>query len=186
MEEDKVQSVNHAFAMGMVALSLVFLVHVYRWLDGSGHVEVSELAAWSMTISQLILAGALVLLGVILHRKGELLAAFLFFVVGFLELSGGIALWHGYGSWDFLLLVLAVVIVVLAVLVLLQEGYLFGVGMLVIAVGYASNALAAMQSWEVLETVSGAAFLVAAVLLIYLGLAIMVNEELEDDILPIV
>jgi hypothetical protein len=38
----------------------------------------------------------------------------------------------------------------------------------------------------VLGTIIGAVYLIATILFLYLGVAIMVNDEMDEDILPIV
>jgi hypothetical protein len=178
MEDYDDKPANHVFAVGLVLLGLVYLTYVFLWFDFS--------AFMSMTLFYILGSSALMVVGYLLYTWDEMLISFLFVGVGLLELANGLSGWFGYTRWEGAFLVLAVIIVVMAILVLMQNGYILGMAMMAAAVAYLLEIILTVQAGEVLGTIIGAVYLIATILFLYLGVAIMVNDEMDEDILPIV
>lgn len=186
MDEYGERSANHVFAVGLIVLGLVYLTYVFLWFDFSGFMAMNQSDLRTMTVFYMIGSLALLVLGYMLYSWDELLISFLLVGVGLLELANGIGAWFGYTRWEGAFLVLGAIIVIMAVMVLVQSGYILGLGMLAVAVAYILDALLAFQAGEIMSAVLGAIFLLATILFIYLGVAIMVNDEMDMDVLPIV
>ncbi|MFA7341920.1 MAG: hypothetical protein WCY65_01955 [Candidatus Methanomethylophilaceae archaeon] len=186
MDEYGERSANHVFAVGLIVLGLVYLTYVFLWFDFSGFMAMSQSERMTMTAFYIIASSALLILGYLLYSWDELLISFLLVGVGLLELANGIGGWFGYDRWEGAFLVLAIIIIIMAVMVLVQSGYILGMGMLAAAVAYILDALMSLQAGELMGTVMGAIYLLATIMFVYLGVAIVVNDEMDMDVLPIV
>lgn len=186
MEDYGDRSANHVFAVGLILLGLVYLTYVFLWFDFSGLMAMSPSDFMTMTLFYIIGSLALLALGYLLYTWDEMLISFLLVSVGLLELANGLGAWFGYTRWEGAFLILGIIIFVMAIMVLMQNGFILGAAMMALSVAYIMDAFMAVPAGDIMGTLLGAVYLISTILFLYLGLAIMVNDELEDDIMPIV
>lgn len=184
-ENENNRSANFLLAFGFILLGLIFHTYVFHLFDYSGFMVMGIAEHSSMTVLYTLLSIALILVAGFSYRKGEHLAALLFFFIGLMELVNGLSFWHGHVTWEGCFIILAVLVMIVAVIIFLQGGNLVSLTVGITSVLYFLDALLPIQSNEVLATIMGALFILPTVLFFYLGAAIIVNEELEEDLLPI-
>lgn len=185
MDSENGRPANFLLALGFILLGLIYHTYVFQWFDYSEFMIMGSAEHLSMTVLYTLLSSALILVAYLIYGKGEHLAALLFFLVGMMELLNGLSFWYGYVTWEGAFVILAALVLIIAIIIFLQGGNLIGVTVGITAIAYFIDALLPVQSGAVLGAIIGAIFILPMILYFYVGVAIIVNEELEEEILPV-